>query len=59
VGSDDLHHKRRDRGKVSLKRRKPVREVYDVVLILCEGTKTEPNYLCDIRNDYRLNSANI
>jgi hypothetical protein len=40
-------------------RRGPVREPYDTVLIVCEGTKTEPNYFSAIRTDYRLSSANI
>src|SRR5882757_9752287 len=40
-------------------RRGPQREPYDLVLIVCEGTKTEPNYLTGLRNAYRLSSANI
>lgn len=40
-------------------RRGPTREPYDVVLIVCEGTKTEPNYFGRLRTVYRLSSANI
>jgi RloB-like protein len=40
-------------------RRAPTREPYDVVLIVCEGTKTEPNYLRGLRLAYSLSSTNI
>src|SRR5882757_6214240 len=43
----------------SYARRGPQREPYDLVLIVCEGTKTEPNYFMGLRNAYRLSSANI
>jgi hypothetical protein len=43
----------------SYARRQPTREPYDYVLIVCEGGKTEPNYLTDLRMNYRLGSANI
>ena len=36
---------RQRRGPESYKRRGPVREAYDYVLIVCEGAKSEPNYL--------------
>ncbi|MCF6187027.1 MAG: RloB family protein [Desulfobulbaceae bacterium] len=35
------------------------RASYDTVLIVCEGEKTEPNYFRELRNDLKLNSANI
>lgn len=35
------------------------REPYDRILIVCEGAKTEPNYLEDIRRELRLATANI
>ena len=41
------------------RRRGPVREPYDVVLIVCEGEKTEPNYLHGLRNTYKLSSVNV
>ena len=40
-------------------RRGPVREPYDVVLIVCEGSKTEPNYLQGLRVARKLSSVNI
>jgi hypothetical protein len=43
----------------SFARRAPTREPYDVVLIACEGTKTEPNYFKAARSAYRLSSVNI
>ena len=40
-------------------RRRPFREPYDTVLIVCEGEKTEPNYFRALKADYKLSSANI
>src|ERR1700732_3973663 len=41
------------------RRRGAIREPYDVVLIVCEGEKTEPNYLHGLRNAYNLSSVNV
>lgn len=43
----------------SLRRHGPIREPYDRVLIVCEGSKTEPNYLRELIAHYQLSSANI
>lgn len=43
----------------SYARRGPVREPYDAVVIVCEGSKTEPYYFNRLRVVYRLSSANI
>lgn len=59
MGSDNLFHKRRQRDAASLKRKKAKKAPYDRVLIVCEGAKTEPNYLREIRDTYRLSTANI
>lgn len=59
MGSDDLFHKRKIRNAASLKREEAKRAPYDRVLIVCEGEKTEPNYLKEIRATHRLNTANI
>jgi hypothetical protein len=40
-------------------RRSPIKEPYDVVLIVCEGQKTEPAYFNRLRAVRRLSSANI
>lgn len=50
---------RRDRSRKSLKRPGPKREPYDRVLIVCEGEKTEPNYLKEMIAHFQLSSANV
>lgn len=40
-------------------RRQPTREPYDYILIICEGSKSEPNYLFGLRRSYNLSSINI
>ncbi|MFQ5661427.1 MAG: RloB family protein [Gammaproteobacteria bacterium] len=59
MGTDNLHHKRKERSKASLKRRRAQRDSYDVVLIVCEGSKTEPNYFRELRDDLGLNNFNV
>jgi hypothetical protein len=49
----------RSKTRESLGRRKPRREPYDRVLIVCEGSKSEPNYLKELIAHYHLSSANI
>jgi hypothetical protein len=48
-----------NRQRSVFRRRGPVREPYDVVLLVCEGSKTEPNYLEGLRIAYRLSNVNI
>ena len=43
----------------ALKRRKETRQSYKSILIVCEGAKTEPLYLNEIRTQYRLASSNV
>jgi hypothetical protein len=50
---------RRPRSAANYRRRGPTREPYDLVLIVCEGEKTEPNYLQQLRATYKLSSVNI
>lgn len=50
---------RNTRGDSSLARSPARRAPYDYVLIVCEGTSTEPNYLRDLLRDLRLSNANI
>src|SRR5262245_43888187 len=40
-------------------RRGPTREPYDLVLVVCEGQKTEPLYFKGMRVAERLSSANV
>lgn len=53
--------KRQERKSASLGRRprKCAREPYDVVLIVCEGEKTEPLYFDALKSELRLSNANI
>lgn len=57
--SDQLYHKRKARSQASLKRKRAKRAPYDMVLIICEGEKTEPNYFKALIDDLQLNTANI
>ena len=59
MGSDDLHKKRKARIARDLERRKSRRAPYDRVLVVCEGSKTEPNYLQELIDFLELNSANV
>ncbi|MFO9208400.1 RloB family protein, partial [Legionella pneumophila serogroup 1] len=58
-GADKIFQKRKHRGPNSFKRSKNVREAYDVVLIICEGEKTEPHYIKELLSELKLSSANI
>ena len=42
-----------------MQRQRDRRAPYDKVLIVCEGEKTEPNYLNELLDYYKLNTANI
>ncbi len=46
---------RRARNLPNLQRHAPKRSSYDRVLIVCEGSKTEPNYFNEIIDDLKLN----
>lgn len=59
MGSDDLFKKRRQAAQEKLARKGPKRDPYDRVLIVCEGAKTEPNYLQELVDYYGLNTANV
>ena len=53
----DNHPK--DRQRQQLERKQNRRASYDRILIVSEGSKTEPNYFDEIRAQYRLHSANV
>ncbi len=59
MGTDNLFHKRKAKGKRELERKRASREPYDKVLIVTEGGKTEPRYFVELKNFYEINSANI
>ncbi len=47
------------RQQAKLGRKQGRRAGYDRILIVSEGTKTEPSYFEEIRETYRLNTANV
>ena len=51
--------RRKPRQRGHLRRKGPKREPYDRVLIVCEGSKTEPSYFRSLVDRYRLSTANV
>ena len=51
--------RRKPRRQDQLRRKGPKREPYDRVLIVCEGSKTEPSYFRSLVDRYRLSTANV
>ena len=51
--------RRKPRSARTYRRQEEIREPYDVVLIVCEGKKTEPEYFEGLKRAYRLSGANI
>lgn len=49
----------KERQKKDLARKRKKRSTYDRILIVCEGTKTEPKYFKEIQVHYRLQTANV
>lgn len=47
------------RNRANLARKQGRRADHDRVLIICEGSKTEPNYFNEIRHMYRLHTTNV
>ena len=45
--------------RAKLERKRNRRASYDRILIVSEGSKTEPNYFREIRAAYRLHTANV
>lgn len=48
-----------ERQRKRLERKLNQRDSYDRILIVTEGSKTEPNYFAEIRSYYRLHSTNV
>lgn len=59
MGSDNLFHERKARAAGTHGRNRPTVPQRQRVLIVCEGEKTEPNYLKGLRIALELNSANM
>ncbi len=49
----------KERQLKQLERKRGRRASYDRILIVSEGSKTEPNYFNEIRAKYRLHTANV
>ncbi|MCF8211177.1 MAG: RloB family protein [Rhodoferax sp.] len=54
MGSEDLFRRRKARDGAALQRQKRERARNKRYLIVCEGTKTEPQYLRELRDDLRI-----
>lgn len=52
-------HSPKERQRRQLERKLNRRASYDRILIVSEGSKTEPNYFKEIRSVFRLHSANV
>ena len=59
MGTDNLHHKRKAKRANDLQRRGARRAPYAKVLIVTEGSSTEPAYFRELKDYYKLNSANV
>lgn len=59
MGSDDFFHKRKSKTEHGLRRSGARRAVYEKVLIVCEGSRTEPLYFSEIKDTYEISTANI
>jgi hypothetical protein len=57
VGKDNQPKHRQEQR--DLRRRAAVRQAFERLLIVCEGEKTEPQYLNEIRQDLRLATAHV
>ncbi|MNJ41408.1 hypothetical protein D3C77_363320 [compost metagenome] len=52
-------HSRKPKDSASFERRKGTRQAGKRYLIVCEGSKTEPNYFRELRHDLRIRTATI
>lgn len=52
-------HHPKERRRQHLARKQGVRASYERILIVCEGSKTEPGYIAEIRTECRLHTANV
>jgi len=59
LGSDNIFHKRKAKTAKDLLRKLKKKSPYDRVLIVSEGSKTEPNYFQDMIDCLKLNTANV
>lgn len=56
MGTDNIHHAKKAK---SFERKKGNKQAGKRYLIVCEGSKTEPNYFKELRHNLRLKTATI
>lgn len=56
MGSDNLFHKRKAKNN---QRKGSFRKEYDKVLIVCEDSKSAPNYFIELVSHFEISSANV
>jgi len=59
VGSYKLFQKKKFRNTKTLTRHKAKKEPYETILIVCEDSKSSPNYFNEIIRHFRLSTANV
>lgn len=59
MGTDNLYHKRKERNAKLLRRRPASKAPYDIILIVCEGEKSEPNYFNELKKAFRLSNIKV
>lgn len=59
LGTDDLFHKRKAKVTNDLNRKQAIKRTYEKILIVCEGSKTEPNYFAEAVAHFELHTANV
>lgn len=59
MGTDNLFHKRKAKAADAHRRKKATQALYERVLIVCEGEKSEPYYLKALRKSLGLHPANV
>ncbi len=59
MGTENLFHRRKAKQIRELARNKAKRNSYAKILIVCEGSKTEPNYFNELKDHLVLCSTNI
>ena len=59
MGKANQFEKRKARAQAAMVRTIEKRQPYDIVLVVCEGAKTEPNYLNSMKKDFGLNNDGL
>jgi hypothetical protein len=59
MSSDNFFNKRKIKATKALQRESANRQEYEKVLIVCEGSKTEPLYFKELIDHYEIHTANV